>query len=97
MPITDQWADANIIGSQHQLTDEIYRQGIAAYRALKAEAVTRGGRILSLPLHPNVSGQPFRISTAEKLLREIAAGGAWCATAGEILAAFLDQSPEHEP
>lgn len=91
LPINDQWEDANIVGGQRQLTEEIYRQGIAAYRALRAEAETGGGRVLSLPLSPVVSGQPFRIATAEKLLAEIAEAGCWSATAGEIVAAFLDQ------
>jgi len=92
MPINDQWADANIVGAQRQLTEEIYRQGIAAYDALRDEAKTAGGRILSLPLHPAVSGQPFRIATAERLLSEIASQGCWSATASEILASFRDQT-----
>ena len=92
MPINDQWQDANIVGAQRQPTEEIYRQGIAAYNALRAEAERAGGRILSLPLHPAVSGQPFRIWAAEKLLGEIAAGGCWSATGSEILAAFLGQT-----
>jgi len=91
MPINDQWADANIVGGQRQLTEEIYRQGVSAYHILAAEAETQGGRVFSLPLHPVVSGQPFRIWAAEKLLAEIADGGCWCATGREILSTFRRQ------
>jgi allantoinase len=92
LPINDQWQDANIIGAQRQLTEEIYLQAIAAYKVLRAEAETYGGRVLSLPLNPQVSGQPFRIWTVEKLLAEIAAAGCWNATGSEILSAFRDQT-----
>ena len=94
MPINDQWQDANIVGAQRQLTEEIHLQGIAAYKALRAEAErTGGGRVLSLSFNPQVSGQPFRIWAVEKLLAEIAAAGCWSATGSEILSAFLDQTP----
>ena len=59
---------------------------------LRAEAAREGGRILALPLHPWVIGQPFRIGALEEALAQVwASGDVWPATAAEILDMFRAQ------
>lgn len=61
---------------------------------LLEEAKTQGGRILSLSLHPWVLGQPHRIKHLEAVLEYVTGKEeVWSAGAGEILKAFLEQSP----
>jgi len=85
LPISYERSDATVYWVEHQPVDEIYLQHIAAHRVLAEEAKTAGGRVLSVPLHPEISGQPFRIGTVERLLGELAAAGnVWAATGSEI-------------
>ena len=59
------------------------------FDVLYAESEQRGGRLLSLSLHPWIIGQPFRIKTLEQALNYILDHeGVWPATAAQVLAAF---------
>ncbi|MBI4337196.1 MAG: polysaccharide deacetylase family protein [Chloroflexi bacterium] len=52
----------------------------------------RGGRLLTLNLHPFLIGQPFRIKYLDQALEHIfKRGGVWKATGGEIVNWFLQQ------
>lgn len=54
-----------------------------------------GGRVMPIALHPFVIGVPQRIGALEDALAYIRAqDGAWCATADEIVAAYLAQNPK---
>lgn len=87
LPMTDEWADENILYRQHMRVAELHRQVTDAFRALDEEATTRGPRMLSLPLHPWVTGQPHRIATLDRLLGDLLAhASAWPATGREIAA-----------
>ena len=58
-------------------------------RVLHAESSERGGRILSVVIHPWVSGQPHRIKALELALSSILGyDGVWSASGVQILDAF---------
>lgn len=87
LPMTDEWADNNILYRQHMRTDELQRQVMDAFTFLDEEARSRGPRLLSLPLHPWVTGQPHRIAALDRLLGRILANASvWPATGAEIAA-----------
>jgi hypothetical protein len=57
------------------------------------EGPAEGGRVLPLPLHPWVIGQPHRIRGLERVLGTILSSPAvWPATGSEILDAYPGQT-----
>ena len=59
------------------------------YGGLEREAETAGGRLMTLTIHPWMSGQPHRIKALETALAHIMRhDGVWSATGADILAAF---------
>ncbi|MGE0650743.1 MAG: polysaccharide deacetylase family protein [Alphaproteobacteria bacterium] len=53
-----------------------------------------GGRVMPIALHPFVIGVPHRIGALDEALAYIRGhDGAWCATADEIVDAYLAQNP----
>lgn len=92
MPLTWFLSDQHLLLNQHQPVDEWESQLAAAFRCLVAEAGrSGGGRILSLALTPYVIGQPYRIAALKRLLATVlGTGEVWCATGGEICAAWTE-------
>ncbi|HEV2547700.1 MAG TPA: polysaccharide deacetylase family protein [Stellaceae bacterium] len=92
MPLPNDLDDYTILVQNRQSEDAYARQLCDQFEVLRAEAAIEGGRILALPLHPWVIGQPFRIGALEDALAQVMAGGdVWPATAAEILDAFCKQ------
>ncbi|WP_431283060.1 polysaccharide deacetylase family protein [Humitalea sp. 24SJ18S-53] len=89
LPLASEWADDYLMSQQHMTPPQYQRQCMDAFTALKAEAATRGGRVLSLPLHPWIIGQPHRIATLDHLLGDILkAQDTWSATAEDLATHF---------
>ena len=63
--------------------DTLYREGAGS------------GRVMAIPIHPFVIGVPHRIGALEAALEHIRAfDGAWCATADDIVAAYVAGDPK---
>jgi allantoinase len=93
MPLTHELSDRTILWQTHQSSDDYAEQALAAFRTLFAEAREHGGRILSLAIHPWITGQPHRLRSFERVLHEITAhAGVWPATGAEVLAAYKAQA-----
>lgn len=92
MPLPNDLDDYTILVQNRHSEDAYTRQLCDQFEVLRAEAAREGGRILALPLHPWVIGQPFRIGALEDALAQImASGDVWPATATEILDVFCEQ------
>jgi allantoinase len=88
LPPSHELTDAYAILENGNSTQEYAEQIVESFRVLYAEAQQGSARILSIVLHPWISGQPHRISAIEKALSTIMNfPGIWSATAGEIVAA----------
>jgi peptidoglycan/xylan/chitin deacetylase (PgdA/CDA1 family) len=71
--------------------EDFVRATIDQFEQLYAEGDVHG-RVMSLPLHPFVFGQPHRIRHLERILDHIASRpGVWHATGSEIAAWYLQQ------
>lgn len=63
--------------------DTLYREGAGS------------GRVMPIPIHPFVIGVPHRIGALEAALRHIRSfDGVWCATADDIVAAYVAGDPK---
>jgi peptidoglycan/xylan/chitin deacetylase (PgdA/CDA1 family) len=71
---------------------EFARQVVDQFEYLAREAVSQGGRIVSISLHPWIVGQPHRIGALEWALSAITdeaeRAGLWSAAGGEIARAW---------
>ena len=89
MPHSADVDDAAILIGMHHDEDELRDQLIDHFDVLYEESATQGGRIMSIPLHSWVIGQPYRIGTLEAVLAHIMRHrGVWPATGAEILDAW---------
>jgi len=92
MPHAFEIDDQQIMVTLGQSETEYVQQVKDQFDWLYKEAGERGGRVLSLGLHPWVSGQPYRIKAiAEALGYIMGHDGVWSATGTEILEAFTKQ------
>lgn len=92
MPLSSDIDDAALLLGMHHDEDEFRVQLTDQFDLLYEEAATRGGRIMSITLHPWAIGQPYRISALESTLGHIMRHpGVWPATGAEILDAWLKQ------
>jgi peptidoglycan/xylan/chitin deacetylase (PgdA/CDA1 family) len=92
MPNNDDIADATVLIGMHHDEDELRDQLIDHFEVLYAESAVQGGRIMPIPLHSWVIGQPYRIGTLETVLAHIMGHkGIWAATGAEILDAWKAQ------
>jgi allantoinase len=92
MPHSTDIEDATILIGMHHDEDELRDQLIDHFDLLYAESATQGGRVMNIPLHSWVIGQPYRIGTLESVLAHIMKHpGVWPATGGEILDAWKSQ------
>lgn len=93
MPHSSELSDRQILLAYHHSSEEFAEQIVAQFRVLHSEAGESGGRVMSITLHPWLSGQPHRVQALRSALSEIMDhDGVWAATGSEILAAFKDQS-----
>jgi peptidoglycan/xylan/chitin deacetylase (PgdA/CDA1 family) len=89
MPHSADVDDAMILIGMHHDEDEFRDQLIDHFDVLYEESATQNGRIMPIPLHSWVIGQPYRIGTLETVLAHIMKHpGVWPATGAEILDAW---------
>ena len=87
-------------------SDDVYAQRIRRIPVQRWEQVTREafdrlsqdgaatGRTMLIALNPWMSGQPFRMRYVRSVLEHLlAADGAWLATCGQVVDAFMGQQP----
>ena len=88
LPMSTELEDTHIL-LQNQHSEESYVEQVTdACAFLRREAHKKGGRLLSLSLHPWLMGQPHRIGKLDALLSSITShDDVWCATATEIIEA----------
>ncbi|MBC7625547.1 MAG: polysaccharide deacetylase family protein [Aeromicrobium sp.] len=92
MPLSTEIEDRFIVIDNFQSEQSWAEQVMDACELLLAEANEQGGRILSIPLHAWVMGQPHRIKHVEAVLAHVMSKpGVWNASAGEICATWRAQ------
>jgi allantoinase len=93
MPLGYELSDTRLILEYKQMAWDWAEQVEDAFAFLVAEAKRTGaGRLLTLPVHPWITGTPLRIGAFERILDTIAAEEtAWVATGSEILDAWTEQ------
>jgi allantoinase len=85
MPLSTELEDRFVIVENFQSDESWSQQIMDACDLLLAEAREQGGRILSIPVHAWVMGQPHRMKHLEAALAHVMAQpGVWSANAGEI-------------
>ncbi|MEO7150577.1 MAG: polysaccharide deacetylase family protein [Burkholderiaceae bacterium] len=93
MPYSVEINDVVISAVQQHASDEIYRRGVAQFDRLWEEGATVP-RVMTISLHPYLSGVPHRIGHVERLLDHIAAREDTLVWTGEqILDWTLGQPP----
>lgn len=85
--------DFTILVQNHHSEDEFTEQLCDHFDVLYDEAGKQGGRVMSIALHPWITGQPYRIGALEKALEHMVnRKGVWSATGGEILDCWKAQA-----
>jgi hypothetical protein len=72
----------------HYEVDAYIDRARRSFDRLDREAAS-GGRVMALPLHPFVMGQPHRIRHLKRLFAYLRDRGAWIATASDIVDHYL--------
>ncbi len=86
MPVAQELSDRQIIINYHHTEDAFAQQIMDQFVTLHRESQTYGGRVLSLTLHPYISGLPYRIQPLQTALQTLVSqSGMWSATASDIL------------
>lgn len=92
MPLSYELDDQTIQVQYHQTEAEFAEQLGDGMRVLYDESAEQGGRILSIVIHPWVSGQPHRIGALARALQAIVDhDGVWAASGTRILDVFESQ------
>lgn len=92
MPISQELNDRQIIFNYHHTEDSFSQQIQDQFDTLQQETGQYGGRLLSLTLHPYISGLPYRIRAVKQALRYVAnQPGVWSATGSEIMTGLAIQ------
>ena len=93
MPHGHELSDLKLIGDYGHTASQYAEQVIDSFDFLYREAAEEGGRILSLPLRPWLTGVPHRIAALERILKHIASrAGVWATTGSAILDAWREQA-----
>lgn len=93
VPLPNDLDDYTILIQNRHSVDAFTQQLCDQFDVLFKEAATDGGRIMAVPLHPWVIGQPYRIGALESALAHITKSKeVWVATGAEILDAFIAQT-----
>ena len=73
--------------------EQYYRSVMDQFEQLLADSAKQP-RVMGIPLHPMISGQPLRIKYLERALAEMKKHEkVWFATGGEIVDAYLRANP----
>jgi allantoinase len=73
--------------------EQYYRSLMDQFETLHADS-KKQARVMGIPLHPMITGQPLRIRYLERALAEMKKNdGVWFATAGEIIDAYQRANP----
>jgi allantoinase len=92
MPLGYEISDLQLFYHYKQRPQQFVEQVVDHFRLLYREAAKHGGRIMTLSLHPWITGVPHRIKALEDALARIMDhAGVWSATGSDILAAWLKQ------
>ncbi len=92
MPLSHELDDQTVQIHYHQTESEFAQQIEDAMGVLDQESAGQGGRILSVVIHPWVSGQPHRIKSLRRVLTSVMDHDSiWAASGVEILDAFEAQ------
>jgi hypothetical protein len=96
LPCSTELDDRTVMIETHQSADAFARQVVEQADWLRHEAEEHGGRTMSVVLHPWIAGVPHRIRAIERALAGVVERGAWSATGGEIVRAWVqaEQQPE---
>jgi peptidoglycan/xylan/chitin deacetylase (PgdA/CDA1 family) len=93
MPHAFEVSDLQIFHFYKYKPAQFVEQVMDHFEWLYREAVTSGGRIVTLSLRPWISGVPHRIAAIEQVLDGmLRRGGVWSATGAEILACYKAQA-----
>jgi allantoinase len=93
LPSGFEWSDAKILMQNDRAVEDYEAQVTSAFELLEDEATKEGGRVLPLPLHPWVIGQPHRIRALERVLDTILSSPTvWAASGSEIVDAYRAQT-----
>lgn len=92
MPHGHELSDLKLMADYGHSPRQYAEQVIDHFEYLYREAGEHGGRILSLPLRPWLTGVPHRIGALERILDHVAGRpGVWPATGAEILQCWRGQ------
>jgi len=73
--------------------EQYYRSLMDQFETLHADS-KKHARVMGIPLHPMITGQPLRIRYLERALNEMKKNeGVWFATGGEIIDAYQRANP----
>jgi hypothetical protein len=99
LPVSYPLEDVNALHDRRITVGEWLRTGREAFDRLALDGA-RTGRVLTLVLHPWLTGQAFRADVVTEMLRHITtSGNAWPATGGQIVDAYRAQvvAPRTQP
>ncbi|MBA2556022.1 MAG: polysaccharide deacetylase family protein [Chloroflexi bacterium] len=85
LPVSNELDDHTIMVELRHSETSFAEQVIDQLRRLQREATPDDGRLLTLTVHPWISGQPHRIAALRTALQTIAAAGVWSATGAQIV------------
>jgi peptidoglycan/xylan/chitin deacetylase (PgdA/CDA1 family) len=89
LPYNFELHDIVMMALQNHTSDQIYRRSLDAFEWLYAESAERA-KIMSIAVHPYLSGQPHRIAHVERTFAEILAKpGVACWNGEQILDWYL--------
>ncbi|MDJ0949093.1 MAG: polysaccharide deacetylase family protein [Alphaproteobacteria bacterium] len=93
LPLSHEISDQMILHQYQHSEQDFVDQVTDQFDVLYREATPEDGRIMTLTIHPWMSGQPHRIKHLERALAHIMGhDGVWSATGAEILAAYKTQA-----
>ena len=93
MPLSFELDDQTVQFQYKQSEVQFAEQVEDAMRVLHDESAENGGRLLSVVIHPWMSGQPHRIAALSRALSTVMGfEGAWSASGAQILEAFEAQT-----
>jgi hypothetical protein len=73
--------------------EQYYRSLMDQFETLYTDS-KKHARVMGIPLHPMITGQPLRIRYLERALNEMKKNdGVWFATGGEIIDAYQRANP----
>jgi peptidoglycan/xylan/chitin deacetylase (PgdA/CDA1 family) len=89
LPYNFELHDIVMMNLEHHTSDELYRRSMDHFNVLYAESATRA-KIMSIAVHPYLSGQPHRIGHVERTFEQILSKpGVACWSGEKILDWYL--------